>query len=130
MFIFPKQKYKMNFLNDPKVMAGLAVLIFSVVIYFYINYQVSATLKVELARMKKQKALKMAKQAQIAKRQQYVQSRMSRSDQDSYYDPADDVGMQDGGDEEEDDRGQGDMHQGSGQRLTKDNILMRDMMGL
>lgn len=127
MFIFLKQKYKMNFLNDPKIMAGLAVLIFSVVIYFYINYQVSATLKVELARMKKQKQLKMAKQAQMLKRQQYVQSRMGRSEQDSYYDPAEDGGMQGGEDDEED---QGNMHQGSGQRLTKDNILMRDMMGL
>lgn len=116
----------MNFLNDPKIMAGLAMLIFSVVIYFYINYQVSATLKVELARMKKQKQLKMAKQAQMLKRQQYVQSRMGRSDQDSYYDPAEDAGMQ-GGEDEDD---QGDMHQSSGQRLTKDNILMRDMMGL
>lgn len=115
-----------NFLNDPKIMAGLAMLVFSVVIYFYINYQVGITLKSELVKMKKQKQLKMAKQAQMLKRQQYIQSKMGRSEQDSYYDPAEDGGMRDNNEEDD----QEDMHQGGGQRLTKDNILMRDMIGL
>lgn len=117
----------MNFLNDPKIMAGLAMLVFSVVIYFYINYQVGATLKLEFSRMKKQKALKMAKHAQLLKRQQYVQSKMGRNEQDSYYDPAEDAGIQQEGDDDDE---QGDMNHGGDQRLTKDNILMRDMMGL
>jgi hypothetical protein len=117
----------MNFLSDPKIMVGLMVLIFSVIIYFYINYQVGIALNIELVKMKKHKALKIAKHAQMLKRQQYTQSRMGSSDQDSYYDPADNAGMRD---DREEDENRGDMHQSGGQRLTKDNILMRDMMGL
>jgi hypothetical protein len=64
----------------------------------------------------------------MLKKQQYVQSRMGRADQDSYYDPAEDGGIQGGDDDYQNDHD--DMHQEHGQRLTKDNILMRDMMGL
>lgn len=116
-------------MNDPKIMAGFAILIFSVVIYFYINYQIRATLKTELTRMKKHKQIKLAKQAQIEKRRQYMQERMGgNGDQDSYYDPAEDEGVQNMNDEEDDDHNEN--IQGGNQRLTKDNILMRDMIGL
>lgn len=118
-----------NFLNDPKIVACLAMLVFSVVIYFYINYQVTTTVRLELARVKKHEKMKLAKQAQLARRQQYVQSKMGRSDQDSYYDPAEDGGMRDDRDVEYEEDNE-DMHQGGEKRLTKDNILMRDMIGL
>lgn len=115
----------MNFLNDPKIMIGLAVILYSVVLYFYLNYQIGATLKLELAKAKKHKQLKLAKQQQLLKRQQYLQSRHGGHDaQDSYYDPAEDGGIQDDQDDDQDDNMMGN------QRLTKDNVLMRDMMGL
>lgn len=114
----------MNFIEDPKIMMGLAVLVFSVVIYFYINYQIENAVRAELVRVKKHKQHKLAKHAQLLKRQQYMQSRSGR-DQDSYFDPADEEEMV-GGNNEQDD--QGDMTRSQPHRLTKDNILMRDMM--
>jgi len=117
-----------NFLEDPKILFGLAILIFSVVIYFYINYQIGVTVKAELLRIKKHKQLKLAKHAQL-KRMQNMKSRMGdKMDQDSYFDPADDEGIQD--ENNDDDYDQDDMHNDRSTRLTKDNILMRDMMGL
>jgi hypothetical protein len=131
----------MNFLNDNKVYIGLSVLVFCALLYFYINYQVSVTLKHELSKMKKQKQLKLnqqSQQSQLAKRHQYMQSRTKqiRQDADSYFDPAgEEAGnYQEEGDfdenDQQDQRVPGGRDQGQGQRLTKDNILMRDMMGL
>jgi hypothetical protein len=110
----------MDFLNDPKILTGVAVLIFCIVLYFYINYQISLTLKHELHRMKKQKQLKINKQQELMYRQQ-MKSRSGKHDQDSYFDP-DDVDME--GDDYEDFLDK----KGDDARLTKDNIGMRDMM--
>jgi hypothetical protein len=126
LFIFLKYSIKMNnLLNDPKMMIGLGVIVFSVLIYFYVNYQVNIAIKAEFSKMKKQKQLKIAKQAQLQKRQQRMQERMGRNDQDSYYDPAEEnIGEQ----QEEDNEDM--IGQNREDRLTKDNILMRDMLGM
>lgn len=107
----------MNFLDDPKIILGF-IMIFFVITYFYINYQVNISIKSELMRIKKHKYLK-------ARHQQKKQQHIQKSDMDSYYDPAEDDGMRDDVDDY-----QGDVRHEREERLTKDNILMRDMMGL
>jgi len=99
----------MNFLNDNKVYIGLSVLVFCALLYFYINYQVSVTLKHELSKMKKQKQLKISQQSQLAKRHQYMQSRTKQTgqDADSYFDPA---GEEAGNYQEEGDFEENDQH--------------------
>ena len=107
----------MVFQNENKIYVGLGVLVFCAVLYYFINYQISSTLKYELHKLRKQKYLKN----QMMQRK-YMQQHDREQDVDSYDDPAEECEYE----EEEDDSSNA---RGSS-RLNKDNVLMRDMMGL
>jgi hypothetical protein len=115
----------MSFFNDNKVYIIGAVLIIIIIMYYLIDYQIRTTLWNELKKIgdKKNKKLKIQKikqQKMAQMKQRYVeeQDQEPQYDMDSYVDPAAKYVRHD---EEDDDQ----MPQ---ERLSKDNIYMRDLM--
>lgn len=128
----------MSFINDNKVYITVALFVIIVIVYYLIDYQIKNTLFSELRKIgeKKTKKIKLQKikQQKIAQKmkmkQQYSeehndQENQQQYDMDSYIDPATKYTRheEEDGDEEQEMRNR--MQQ---ERLSKDNIYMRDIM--
>ena len=120
----------MNSILRPKIFIPIVIITFLVGLHFYINYRVRSIIKYEIKKMteKKQKKQKEnnIKMQMRQQRQQRQQEHEPQMDLDSYDDPAD---LYDGRVVQQVDQ-QVDQQVGqrqSGKRLTKNDILMRDL---
>ena len=106
----------MDIFKNNRVQLGVALVLFIVIIYFLINYQVKSTLRNEFQKMhmKKQKRLKQEKVRQ-QRRAQEMETKQTFGDIDSYIDPL--VAENEGHHNNE--------H--FDQRLSQDDMLMRDI---
>ena len=117
----------MNSILQPKIFIPIVIITFLVGLHFYINYRVKSIIKHEIKKMtekkqKKQKENNIKKQRTMDMQQMRQRQQEPQMDLDSYDDPAD---LYDGRVDQQVDQ-QVDQRQ-SGKRLTKNDILMRDL---
>lgn len=116
----------MGILNDNKIYFACLLIVVLVGLYFFVSYQAKQVLKHELKKMaekkhKKQKLLQM-KQHRLMQMRQMQEERQHNHDMDSYIDPSERYNEQD---DEDQHRANGGGYERA--RLSKDDILMRDL---
>ena len=110
-----------NLIENNKVYAGIISVVIVIILYYLIDYQIKSTLKQEIKKMqikkykraKHAKMIKNKKNASSARRVEETEQQMDQQgDIDSYMDPAEGY----------------DDNAGNNEKLTKDNMLMRDLV--
>lgn len=114
----------MQFLNNNKVYIICIILITIIVLYYFIDYKVKTTLKNELKKMGERKYKKIKLQKLNEQQMQQQHNENIQHDIDSYIDPAERYVRN----ENAENNNENNYEKHESRRLSKDDILMRDLV--